>query len=244
MTAPPRGVLARAKAPGDGPVQHVLDPPPQALGGLGLGRPDRLQHLQHVRGIGRVYRKIAYDGERVGRKCLPPLFAMLGIAPARSVRLDERFGAFGESHAAPLRCQRRPALAERVLAGCQQRALRRGPLPCLGQRDRAGWAQAKLAASALSLVAKYPALRATLAHLQVKASPVTVVARLSVLRLTRTAESLLIARGMYPCSYPCSTSQCTRTWTNEQTRLVCNILGIFTILGHWWTDPDTHVRGY
>ena len=102
VTAPARRVLARAKAAGGGPVQHVLDPPTQALGGLRLRRPDWLQHLQHVRGLDRAYRQIADDREGVGRKRLPPLVAMLGIAPARRVRLDERFGAFGECHAAAL----------------------------------------------------------------------------------------------------------------------------------------------
>jgi hypothetical protein len=131
-----------------------------------------------MRSFDCAYRQIAEDREGIGRKRLPPLFAMLGIAPAWSVRLDERFGAFGEGHAAPLRCQGRPALRKRVLAGRQQRALRRRPLPCLGQRDRAGGAEAQLAAPTLPLVAEYPALRAALAHLQVQAAAVTVVPRL------------------------------------------------------------------
>ncbi|MNP25080.1 hypothetical protein D3C76_1178730 [compost metagenome] len=65
MSAPARWIVPIAQAAGLGRVQYLFNLTAHFIGGTGLGRPDRLQHLQDVLDLNVAGRQLADNGEGV-----------------------------------------------------------------------------------------------------------------------------------------------------------------------------------
>src|SRR6516162_11118254 len=100
MSSPPRGVLTGAVASNTGPVEHDFDPAPDTARGLGLSRPQRLEHFHHERGVDRLHWMSAENWRHVSGKRVGPLLKMLRMAPCRTVRVDVGSRAIVERHRA------------------------------------------------------------------------------------------------------------------------------------------------
>src|SRR5690349_11894652 len=85
MTPPSCRVVALPVTANGRPVENGFNTSTQPAGGLRLGPPNGLQHLQHEGQVNVLDRESAEDWLGVGVKGRPPLLSMLRIPPARLV---------------------------------------------------------------------------------------------------------------------------------------------------------------
>ena len=96
VAAPSGGILAVPVAPSLRPIENGLYAPAQAARRLGLRRPDWLQHVRHQRSVDRLNGQRAEDLSGVGRERRLPLRGVLGVTPARPMRVYVKIRALAE----------------------------------------------------------------------------------------------------------------------------------------------------
>jgi len=99
-------------------VEYRFDATAHPARRLGLLRPDRIENLDDKPGVDRRYRQSPQNRVDVSSEGIPPLLAVLGVAPANFVAGDEFLRHFAENPALggvePLRVALSRLCGERV----------------------------------------------------------------------------------------------------------------------------------
>ncbi|MEQ1717316.1 MAG: hypothetical protein ABL907_15275 [Hyphomicrobium sp.] len=88
MPTPPCWVFPWPHPASYRPVQDNFDAAPDATGGLGLGRPERLDHLQNMPRLNLGDGKFAQRWMGILLQAVWPLLCMFGVLPGVLVRCD------------------------------------------------------------------------------------------------------------------------------------------------------------
>ena len=202
VALPARRVLALAVAARCRPVEHGLDASPHARGRLGLGQPDRLQHFQHQRRVNLHDGKLAEGRIGVVGERLAPLGRLPGITPARGLRRDALLGGLLEEHRLgggehPLEALgltgRDPVLAVEECDPAFE-----GPLPGVGEPDRAHWSEPVIVELAVAAKAEDPRSGTAFADHEVQSAAIVVAPRAQPRNVAHSEPSYAFCHAMSP----------------------------------------------